>query len=59
MKQSINKRAVLKQLVIGDAWMRELYGWFWHRRKEGCAIMAGKLAGDIKRGEKLISKLRV
>lgn len=55
----LNKRALTKHLQATDHWMRELFGWLWHRR--GNTLLREQMrevAMEIKRGEKLLANLK-
>ena len=55
----MSNRQLLKHLQACDSWMRELCGWLWHRRDNSCVKRDfDLLAKDIKRGEKILAKLK-
>lgn len=51
------RKDVFQQLQIADSRMRELFGFYWHRRNSGISRQRlDQLTREIKAGEKIIER---
>lgn len=54
----MRNKAVIKHLQETDSWLRELHGFYWHRRHGGIPKkQRDRLIATIKRGEKILAAL--